>query len=66
MAGGFLPPDDGFLQHLRTEADRHGALLVFDEVVSLRLSRGGAQALYGVTPRGHAMYVLGLVKALRD
>jgi glutamate-1-semialdehyde 2,1-aminomutase len=55
MAGGFLPPVPGFLQHLRDEATRAGALLVFDEVVSLRASRGGAQGHYGVLPDLTAM-----------
>ncbi|MBM3139676.1 MAG: aminotransferase class III-fold pyridoxal phosphate-dependent enzyme [Chloroflexi bacterium] len=55
MAGGFLPPAEGFLRHLRDEASRHGGLLIFDEVVSLRLSLGGAQQLYGVTPDLTAM-----------
>jgi glutamate-1-semialdehyde 2,1-aminomutase len=46
-----VPPRDGFLEFLRAEADRVGALLVFDEVITgFRLGRGGAQARYGVTP----------------
>jgi glutamate-1-semialdehyde 2,1-aminomutase len=48
---GLVPPLDGFLEGLRTLATRHGALLVFDEVISgFRASAGGAQRLYGVTP----------------
>lgn len=44
-----LPPAPGFLQGLRELADETGALLIFDEVVTgFRLSRGGAQELYGV------------------
>ena len=44
-----LPPTPGFLQGLRELADEIGALLIFDEVVTgFRLSRGGAQELYGV------------------
>jgi glutamate-1-semialdehyde 2,1-aminomutase len=46
-----IPPAPGFLQALRDEADRHGIVLIFDEVVTgFRLSWGGAQAHYGVTP----------------
>jgi glutamate-1-semialdehyde 2,1-aminomutase len=48
---GLVPPEDGFLRFLRDAADRSGALLVFDEVISgFRVSRGGAQAIEGVTP----------------
>lgn len=46
-----LTPAPGFLQGLRDLADELGALLIFDEVVTgFRLSRGGAQELYGVRP----------------
>jgi glutamate-1-semialdehyde 2,1-aminomutase len=45
-----LPAAD-FLQTLRRECDRAGALLIFDEVMTgFRVSLGGAQALYGVRP----------------
>jgi glutamate-1-semialdehyde 2,1-aminomutase len=48
---GLVAPEPGFLQGLRVECDRVGALLVFDEVITgFRVSRGGAQALYGVRP----------------
>jgi len=48
---GCIPPEPGFLEGLRAAADRYGALLIFDEVMTgFRLSRGGAQQLYGVTP----------------
>ncbi len=48
-AGG--PAGDPFLAFLREQADRNGALLVFDEVISgFRVARGGAQELEGVTP----------------
>ena len=46
-----IPPEPGFLQLLRDECDRHGIVLIFDEVVTgFRFSYGGAQELYGVTP----------------
>jgi glutamate-1-semialdehyde 2,1-aminomutase len=48
---GVVAPADGFLQSLRALTARHGALLVFDEVISgFRASAGGAQAIFGVTP----------------
>ncbi len=48
---GVVPPEQGFLELLRTQADRTGALLVFDEVISgFRVARGGAQERFGVTP----------------
>ncbi len=48
---GVVPPAAGFLQLLRERADRTGALLVFDEVISgFRVSRGGAQERFGITP----------------
>ena len=48
---GLVAPDEGFLAHLRTCADRTGALLVFDEVITgFRVSPGGAQELAGVRP----------------
>jgi len=46
---GVIPPRDGFLEHLRALADRSGALLICDEVISgFRVARGGAQELLGV------------------
>lgn len=46
-----IPPEDGFLQGLRDEATKHGAVLIFDEVVTgFRLAYGGAQERYGVYP----------------
>jgi glutamate-1-semialdehyde 2,1-aminomutase len=48
---GVVPPAPGFLETLREETARAGALLVFDEVITgFRVGWGGAQALYGVTP----------------
>ena len=47
---GFIPAEEDFLAGLRAEADRHGMVFIVDEVQSLRLSRGGAQALFGVRP----------------
>jgi glutamate-1-semialdehyde 2,1-aminomutase len=48
---GLVPPAAGFLQGLRAECDRVGALLVFDEVITgFRLGLGGAQARYDVMP----------------
>ena len=48
---GVIPPSPGFLQTLRDETKKAGALLIFDEVISgLRVSLGGAQRLYGITP----------------
>jgi glutamate-1-semialdehyde 2,1-aminomutase len=45
------PAGPPFLAFLREQADRNGALLVFDEVISgFRVARGGAQELEGVTP----------------
>lgn len=49
-AGGVIVPRPGFLQALRELTARRGILLIFDEIISLRVSLGGAQALYGVRP----------------
>ena len=46
---GVVPPDPGFLEHLRDATAEAGALLVLDEVISgFRVARGGAQELLGV------------------
>jgi len=46
-----IPPKDGYLQTLRELCTAHGALLIFDEVMTgFRVALGGAQAHYGVTP----------------
>lgn len=48
---GVVPPQPGFLQGLRDVTSNHGALLIFDEVISgFRVMYGGAQHIYGVTP----------------
>ena len=44
-------PRDGYLQHLRELCTKHGAILIFDEVMTgFRVALGGAQARYGVVP----------------
>src|SRR5581483_11483628 len=48
--GGLLPPAPGFLERLRAVTERHGILLVFDEVISFRVAPGGAQGRLGVRP----------------
>ncbi len=46
-----VAPLQGFLEGLRTECDRVGALLIFDEVITgFRLAQGGAEEFFGVTP----------------
>ncbi len=48
---GVIRPAPGFLQGLRELTARHGALLIFDEVITgFRVAYGGAQSLYGVSP----------------
>jgi glutamate-1-semialdehyde 2,1-aminomutase len=48
---GCVPPGEGFLEALRDLTRTHGALLIFDEVMTgFRLARGSAQELYGITP----------------
>lgn len=48
---GLYFPLPGFLEALREECTRHGALLIFDEVMTgFRVARGGAQEIYGVRP----------------
>ena len=49
-SAGFIPAEREFLSGLRAEADRHGIVLILDEVQSFRLSRGGAQAFFGIRP----------------
>ena len=48
---GLYFPKDNFLSSLRDECTKHGALLIFDEVMTgFRVSRGGAQEIYGIKP----------------
>jgi glutamate-1-semialdehyde 2,1-aminomutase len=48
---GVVPPEPGFLEHLRVMTREQGALLIFDEVITgFRVGSGGAQARYGITP----------------
>ncbi|MFH1762460.1 MAG: glutamate-1-semialdehyde 2,1-aminomutase [bacterium] len=48
---GFVPPKDGFLQGLKDITQKHGAILIFDEVMTgFRIDLGGAQALLGIDP----------------
>ncbi|MDN8617475.1 aspartate aminotransferase family protein [Variovorax ginsengisoli] len=49
-SGGCIPAERGFLQTLRDWASAHGALLIFDEVMTSRLSPGGLQQVHGITP----------------
>ena len=48
--GGVIPPADGFLPRLRALTERHGIVLIFDEVISFRIAWGGAQERFGVRP----------------
>jgi glutamate-1-semialdehyde 2,1-aminomutase len=49
-AGGMIPATDEYLRAARDLTDQHDALLIFDEVMTSRLSVGGAQKRRGVTP----------------
>ena len=49
-AGGVIAATTEFIKRLRSVTRELGMLLIFDEVISLRVSPGGAQQLYGVTP----------------
>lgn len=48
--GGCVPADQAFLEMLRAETTRHGIVLIFDEVMTSRLSSGGLQKITGVIP----------------
>ena len=54
-AGGMVPPAPGYLRGLRELADRFDVLLLFDEIVTLRLSSGGLQEAEDVMPDITAM-----------
>ena len=47
---GFILPKDGFLSKLREMTERADALLIFDEIISFRAARGGAQEMYNIHP----------------
>jgi glutamate-1-semialdehyde 2,1-aminomutase len=47
---GMIPPEPGFLEMLRETTTKFKIPLIFDEVLSFRLSRGGCQELYGIVP----------------
>src|SRR5581483_7850419 len=48
---GVIPPEPGFLEHLREMTRAEGTLLIFDEVITgFRLALGGAQQRYGIRP----------------
>ncbi|MEP7340839.1 MAG: glutamate-1-semialdehyde 2,1-aminomutase [Acidobacteriota bacterium] len=48
---GCVPPSDGYLQAVRAITEKHGAVLIFDEVMTgFRVALGGAQQLYGIKP----------------
>jgi glutamate-1-semialdehyde 2,1-aminomutase len=49
-SGGVIPGEPGFLHALRDATAKHGVLLVFDEVMTSRLSTGGLQRVHGITP----------------
>jgi len=49
-AGGCIPAERGFLEALRAATERHGIVLVFDEVVTSRLAPAGLQGELGVVP----------------
>jgi glutamate-1-semialdehyde 2,1-aminomutase len=49
-SAGMIPAEPEFLQTLRDLTTRHGALLMFDEVMSFRLAYGGMQGTYGIFP----------------
>ena len=49
-SSGVVPPPEGFLRRVADAAHRAGALFVLDEVITLRLSEGGAQQIFDLTP----------------
>jgi glutamate-1-semialdehyde 2,1-aminomutase len=49
-AGGAIAPLPGYLQGMRDLANKYNVLLIFDEIITFRISLGGMQMLEGVTP----------------
>jgi len=49
-SAGLTPPAPGFLEQMRAVTEKHGILLIFDEIVSFRVHPGGVHSLYGVRP----------------
>jgi len=48
---GVVPPEKGYLREVRRITEEHGVVLIFDEVITgCRLSEGGAQKMFGITP----------------
>lgn len=47
---GMVPASKQFLSALRAATEKHGIVLIFDEVITLRLDEGGTQAMYGIVP----------------
>ena len=47
---GMVPATKEILQALRHSATKHGIILIFDEVISLRIDQGGAQSFFDITP----------------
>lgn len=48
---GLIPPKEGFLESIESQARAYGSLIIFDEVITgFRLSYGGAQALFRIKP----------------
>ncbi|MFQ5819266.1 MAG: aspartate aminotransferase family protein [Candidatus Heimdallarchaeota archaeon] len=49
-AGGVIPPREDFLNVLREVTEQHDVLLIFDEIITFRIAKGGAQERYNVRP----------------
>ena len=49
-AAGMIPPENDYLKHLQKVASTNDVLLIIDEVISFRLSSGGAQEIFDVRP----------------